>query len=318
MGATAVIEVENLSKRYGQKLAVDAVSFVVRPGMVTGFLGPNGAGKSTTMRLIAGLDEPTAGRVTVNGGRYRSSRAPMAELGVLLEAKAVHTGRSARNHLLALAQTNGISSKRVDEVIDLVGLHTVASTRAGGFSLGMGQRLGVASALLGNPQTVALDEPANGLDPEGVLWMRTMLKQLAADGHTVFVSSHLMSEMAQTATRLVVIGRGRLIADTTVAEFVARASTSTVTVRTPEAPRLRDLLLAPDVTVTNDQPDVLHVDGLTAQHIGTVAWHAHLPVYELAIQRASLEQAFMELTSDSVEYRAAVSVDIPTVGGVAA
>ena len=198
----------DLSKRYGEKLAVDGVSFVVQPGIVTGFLGPNGAGKSTTMRMIAGLDEPTVGRVVVNGRRYRSSRAPMAELGVLLEAKAVHTGRSARNHLLALAQTNGISRRRVDEVIDLVGLRDVAGTRVGGFSLGMGQRLGVASALLGNPKTVVLDEPANGLDPEGVLWMRTMLKSLAADGHTVFVSSHLMSEMAQTATRLVVIGRG--------------------------------------------------------------------------------------------------------------
>jgi ABC-2 type transport system ATP-binding protein len=308
-----MIQVEGLSKRYGDKLAVDAVSFVVQPGMVTGFLGPNGAGKSTTMRLIAGLDAPTAGRVLVNSRHYRSSRAPMAELGVLLEARAVHTGRSARNHLLALAQTNGISSKRVDQVIDLVGLHTVASTRAGGFSLGMGQRLGVASALLGNPQTVALDEPANGLDPEGVLWMRTMLKSLAADGHTVFVSSHLMSEMAQIATRLVVIGRGRLIADTTVAEFVTRASTSTVTVRTPEAPRLRELLLAPDVTVTTEHPDLLHVDGLTAQHIGTIAWQAHLPVYELAVQQASLEQAFMTLTGDSVEYRSTDNADTGTV-----
>ena len=300
-----MIEVENLSKRYGEKLAVDGLSFVVQPGIVTGFLGPNGAGKSTTMRMIAGLDEPTAGRVVVNGRRYRSSRAPMAELGVLLEAKAVHTGRSARNHLLALAQTNGISRRRVDEVIDLVGLRNVAGTRVGGFSLGMGQRLGVASALLGNPKTVVLDEPANGLDPEGVLWMRTMLKSLAAAGHTVFVSSHLMSEMAQTATRLVVIGRGRLIADTTVEEFVARASASTATVRTPEAARLRDLLLAPDITVTPVQPDVLQVDGLTTEQIGTVAWQARVPIYELAVQHASLERAFMTLTSDSVEYRAA-------------
>jgi ABC-2 type transport system ATP-binding protein len=275
----------------------------------------NGAGKSTTMRMIAGLDEPTAGRVAVNGRRYRSARAPMAELGVLLEAKAVHTGRSARNHLLALAQTNGINRPRVDEVIDLVGLRDVAGTRVGGFSLGMGQRLGVASALLGNPKTVVLDEPANGLDPEGVLWMRTMLKNLAADGHTVFVSSHLMSEMAQTATRLVVIGRGRLIADTTVEEFVARASASTVTVRTPEAAHLRDLLLAPDITVTNVQPDVLQVDGLTAEQIGTVAWQARVPIYELAVQQASLEQAFMTLTSDSVEYRSADTAD---TGAVAA
>jgi ABC-2 type transport system ATP-binding protein len=308
-----MIEVENLSKRYGQKLAVDGLSFVVQPGIVTGFLGPNGSGKSTTMRMIAGLDEPTAGRVVVNGGRYRSSRAPMAELGVLLEAKAVHTGRSARNHLLALAQTNGISRRRVDQVIDIVGLRNVAGTRVGGFSLGMGQRLGVASALLGNPKTVVLDEPVNGLDPEGVLWMRTMLKSLAADGHTVFVSSHLMSEMAQTATRLVVIGRGQLIADTTVEEFVARASTNLVTVRTPQAVRLRDLLIAPGITVIVDEPDVLSVDGLTAEHIGTIAWQAHLPVYELAVRQASLEQAFMALTSDSVEYRSTDTADTAAV-----
>jgi ABC-2 type transport system ATP-binding protein len=315
MEGTEMIEVENLSKRYGDKLAVDGLSFLVQPGIVTGFLGPNGAGKSTTMRVIAGLDEPSAGRVVVNGRRYRSAKTPMAELGVLLEARAVHTGRSARNHLLALAQTNGISGRRVDEVIDMVGLRNVAGTRVGGFSLGMGQRLGVASALLGNPQAVVLDEPANGLDPEGVLWMRTMLKSLAADGHTVFVSSHLMSEMAQTATRLVVIGRGRLIADTSVEEFVARASTSTVTVRTPEAARLRGLLLAPDISVTNDEPDLLQVDGLTAEQIGTIAWQAHVPIYELAIQQASLEQAFMTLTSDSVEYR---STDTMDAGAVAA
>jgi ABC-2 type transport system ATP-binding protein len=313
MAGHHMIEVENLSKRYGPKLAVDGLSFVVQPGIVTGFLGPNGSGKSTTMRMIAGLDEPTAGRVVVNGGDYRSSRAPMAELGVLLEAKAVHTGRSARNHLLALAQTNGITRRRVDQVIDIVGLRNVAGTRVGGFSLGMGQRLGVASALLGNPKTVVLDEPVNGLDPEGVLWMRTMLKRLAADGHTVFVSSHLMSEMAQTATRLVVIGRGRLIADTTVEEFVARASSSIVTVRTPQVDRLRDLLTAPGITVTLDQPDVLHIDGVTAEHIGTIAWQAHVPLYELAVRQASLEQAFMTLTSDSVEYRSADTADAAAV-----
>ena len=298
-----MIEVENLSKRYGNKLAVDGLSFVVQPGIVTGFLGPDGAGKSTTMRMIAGLDAPSAGRVTVNGRDYRSAAAPMAELGVLLEAKAVHTGRSARNHLLALAQTNGISSRRVAEVIDIVGLREVAGQRVGGFSLGMGQRLGVASGLLGNPQTVVLDEPVNGLDPEGVRWMRTMLKDLAADGHTVFVSSHLMSEMAQTATRLVVVGRGRLIADTTVDEFVARASHHSVSVRTPEPTRLRELLLGPDITVSTEQPDVLGVDGLTAEHIGTIAWQNQIPVYELTTRQASLEEAFMTLTNDSVEYR---------------
>jgi ABC-2 type transport system ATP-binding protein len=279
---------------------------MVQPGIVTGFLGPNGAGKSTTMRMIAGLDRPTTGRVLVNGGDYRSAATPMAELGVLLEAKAVHTGRSARNHLLALAQTNGISARRVDEVIEIVGLRQVAGKRVGGFSLGMGQRLGVASALLGNPQTVVLDEPVNGLDPEGVLWMRTMLKSLAADGHTVFVSSHLMSEMAQTATRLIVVGRGRLIADTTVDEFVARASNNSVTVRTPEAARLHHLLLAgvsTGITVTAEHSDVLRVEGLTAEHIGTIAWQARLPIFELTVQQASLEEAFMKMTSDSVEYR---------------
>ena len=310
-----MIEVENLSKRYGDKLAVDNLSFVIQPGMVTGFLGPNGAGKSTTMRMIAGLDEPTSGRVAVNGTHYRSASAPMVELGVLLEAKAVHTGRSARNHLLALAHTNGISGKRVDEVIDMVGLHEVAGKRVGGFSLGMGQRLGVATALLGNPQTVVLDEPVNGLDPEGVLWMRTMLKDLAADGHTVFVSSHLMSEMSQTATRLVVIGRGQLIADITVDEFVARASNHSVTVRSSESARLRELLLGPDVTVTTDEPDVLRVDGLTAEHIGTIAWQAHLPIFELAVRAPSLEEAFMKLTGDSVEYRA---IDVTSTTAVAA
>ncbi len=300
-----MIEVENLSKRYGTKLAVDGLNFMVQPGIVTGFLGPNGSGKSTTMRMIAGLDQPTTGQVRVNGGDYRSCAAPMTELGVLLEAKAVHTGRSARNHLLALAQTNGIRAGRVDDVIDTVGLRDVAGKRVGGFSLGMGQRLGVASALLGNPQTVVLDEPVNGLDPEGVRWMRTMLKDLAADGHTVFVSSHLMSEMAQTATRLVVIGRGCLIADTTVDEFVALASNHSVTVRSPEAARLRDLLLGPDITVTTDvgDSDVLGVDGLTAEHIGTVAWQNQIPVFELTVQQASLEEAFMTLTNDSVEYR---------------
>ena len=270
-----MIEVENLSKRYGDKVAVDGLTFTVQPGIVTGFLGPNGAGKSTTMRMIAGLDEPTAGRVAVNGADYRAAAAPMAELGMLLEAKAIHTGRSARNHLLALAQTNGIGRRRVDEVIDMVGLREVAGKRVGGFSLGMGQRLGIASALLGDPKVVVLDEPVNGLDPEGVLWVRNLLKDLAAEGRTVFVSSHLMSEMAQTATRLVVVGRGRLIADTTVDEFVARASGTSVTVRSPQAARLRELLLGPGrrdhavgtATCCTSQ-------GLNAEQIGTIAWQA--------------------------------------------
>src|ERR1700731_757238 len=267
-----MIEVRNLSKRYGEKLAVDGLDFVVQPGVVTGFLGPNGAGKSTTMRMIAGLDEPTSGRVLVNGRDYRAVQAPMAELGILLEARSVHTGRSARNHLLALAQTNGVSQRRVDEVIDLVGLGEVARKRVGGFSLGMGQRLGIASAMLGDPQVVVLDEPVNGLDPEGVLWVRNLLKALAADGHTVFMSSHLMSEMALTATRLVVVGRGRLIADTTVDEFVARAGGTSVTVRTPQAATLRSLLLGPDITVTCEKSEVLQVRGLTAEEIGIAAW----------------------------------------------
>ena len=298
-----MIEVANLSKRYGDKLAVDGLDFVVPPGTVTGFLGPNGAGKSTTMRMIAGLDEPTGGRVLVNGRDYRTASAPMAELGILLEARALHTGRSARNHLLALAQTNGVSRRRVDEVIDLVGLREVAGKRAGGFSLGMGQRLGIASALLGDPRVVVLDEPVNGLDPEGVLWIRNLLKGLAAEGRTVFVSSHLMSEMALTATRLVVVGRGRLIADTTVEEFTARAGGSAVTVRTPQAAQLRQLLLGPDITVTSEQSGILRVQGLTAEQIGTAAWQARLPVFELTPQQASLEEAFMQLTEDSVDYR---------------
>jgi ABC-2 type transport system ATP-binding protein len=300
-----MIEAENLTKRYGEKTAVDGLTFTVKPGTVTGFLGPNGAGKSTTMRMIAGLDQPTAGRVRVNGRDYRDSAAPMAELGILLEAKAIHTGRSARNHLLALAATNGIGRRRVAEVIGLAGLDSVAGKRAGGFSLGMGQRLGIAAALLGDPRVVVLDEPVNGLDPDGVLWIRNLLKALAADGHTVFVSSHLMSEMALTATRLVVVGRGKLIADTTVEDFVARAGGNTVTVRSPRAGELRALLLAPDVTVSSEAQDVLRVEGLNAEQIGAAAWRANLPLYELTTHQASLEEAFMQLTQESVDYRSA-------------
>lgn len=304
-----MIEVENLSKKYGDKLAVDCLDFTVQSGIVTGFLGPNGAGKSTTMRMIAGLDAPTSGRVRVNGRDYRMSSAPMAELGILLEAKAVHTGRSARNHLLALAQTNGIGRARIEDVVDMVGLREVAGKRVGGFSLGMGQRLGVASALLGDPRVLVLDEPVNGLDPEGVLWIRNLLKGLADEGRTVFVSSHLMSEMAMTATRLVVLGRGRLIADTTVEAFIERAGGNAVTVRTPRAAQLRELLRGPDVTIRSEESDVLHVQGLTAEQIGTTAWQANLPVFELSAQQASLEEAFMELTHDSVDYRAYNSDD---------
>jgi ABC-2 type transport system ATP-binding protein len=299
-----VIEIDGLTKRYGEKAAVDGLSFVVEPGVVTGFLGPNGAGKSTTMRVIAGLDRPTSGTVRVNGKQYRRCAAPLAELGILLDARSVHPGLSARNNLLALARTAGISRRRVDEVIELAGLAEVAGARAGGFSLGMGQRLGVAAALLGRPQTVVLDEPVNGLDPDGVRWIRLLLRSLADEGRTVLVSSHLMSEMAQTASRLVVIGRGKLIAETSVEDFIGHAATGDVHVRTPEIRRLAEALAGPTVTVTEDGTDVLRVSGLTAEQIGTAAWQAHLPVFELMPARASLEEAFMQVTQDSVEYHA--------------
>jgi ABC-2 type transport system ATP-binding protein len=297
-----MIEVENLTKRYGDRTAVDGVSFQVHPGTVTGFLGPNGAGKSTTMRMIAGLDEPTAGRVRVNGREYRRARAPMAELGVLLEAKAVHPGRSARDHLLALAQTAGLGKARVDAVIEEVGLTAVAGRRVGGFSLGMGQRVGIAVALLGQPRTIMLDEPVNGLDPEGVRWVRTLLRSLADQGCTVFVSSHLLGEMAETADRLVVIGRGQVIADSTVDDFVAGMVSDAVVVRTPEATRLRTLLSGPGITVTADSPDELRVRGLATDQIGRTAWQAHIPVLELSVARGSLEEAFMQATNDSTEF----------------
>jgi len=307
-----MIEVRDVTKRYGDKVAVRDLTFTVQPGVVTGFLGPNGAGKSTTMRIIAGLDAPTHGSVTVNGRRYADATAPMAELGILLEAKAVHTSRSAFHHLLALAQTNGIPRRRVDEVIELVGLREVAKKRAGGFSLGMGQRLGVASALLGNPQTVILDEPVNGLDPEGILWVRNLLKQLADEGRTVFVSSHLMSEMALTAEHLIVVGRGELIADTSVAAFVAQASSTVVTVCSPQADELRAALVGPDVTVTSTRAGELEVHGLTAQQIGDIAFDNRMRVHQLSMREASLEEAFMELTRDAVEYHAHTSGELPT------
>jgi len=299
-----MIEVTGLTKRYGEKTAVKDLTFTVKPGIVTGFLGPNGAGKSTTMRMIAGLDAPTSGSVLVNGRPYKDARAPMAELGTLLEAKAVHTSRSAFNHLLALAQTNGVPKSRVSELIDLVGLGEVARKRVGGFSLGMGQRLGIASALLGDPQTVILDEPINGLDPEGILWVRNLLKGLAAEGRTVFVSSHLMSEMSQTAEHLIVIGRGELIADVDEADFVAMASTNVVLVRSPQASELRDLLIGPDVSVSSLEAGLLEVHGLSAEQIGDVAFEHQLRLHGLAVQEASLEEAFMEMTRDSVEFHA--------------
>src|SRR5690348_7810242 len=299
-----MIEARNLTKDYGEKCAVDGLSFTVQPGIVTGFLGPNGSGKSTTMRLILGLDAPTRGDVTVNGRHYREHAAPLHEVGALLEARSVHTGRSAYNHLLALAQTHGIPKRRVTELIDLVGLHEVARKRSGQFSLGMGQRLGIAQALLGDPKTVMLDEPVNGLDPEGIHWMRNLLKGLAAEGRTVFVSSHLMSEMALTADHLIVIGRGKLIADTSVDEFVRLASGAVVRVRSPQATRLRELVLGPNVTVTSDEPTVLEISGTTTEQVGEIAAANGIVLHELMLEQASLEEAFMELTRDDVEFKA--------------
>jgi ABC-2 type transport system ATP-binding protein len=302
-----MIEVSHLTKRYGEKIAVDDLTFTVKPGIVTGFLGPNGAGKSTTMRVILGLDAPTAGSVLVNGKTYRDLPAPLHEIGAMLEARAIHTGRSAYHHLLAMAATHGIPRSRVNEVIDAVGLADVARKRVGAFSLGMGQRLGIASALLGDPEILILDEPANGLDPEGILWIRNLLTGMAAEGRTVFLSSHLMSEIALTAEHLVVVGRGRLIADTSVGEIVAQASeNSAVHVRAPEATRLREVLAADGVTITSDEPGTLEVHGLASDRIGTLAASAGLVLYELTPRTASLEAAFMRLTGESVEYHAGI------------
>lgn len=300
-----MIEATGLTKRYGSKTAVDNITFSVAPGMVTGFLGPNGAGKSTTMRLIVGLDRPTSGSVTVHGQSYVDLRAPLREVGVLLDAKAVHTGRSALNHLLALGATHGIRRKRVDEVIALTGLDSVARKRVGGFSLGMGQRLGIAAALLGNPATLILDEPVNGLDPEGVIWVRMLARHLAGEGRTIFLSSHLMSEMALTADHIIVLGRGRIIADAPVAEILALATGSSVRVRTPDAARLSELLAAPEVTITRaEEPDLLQVAGLSARRIGELAADGRVILHELSPITATLEDAYLELTKDEVEYHA--------------
>jgi ABC-2 type transport system ATP-binding protein len=309
-----VIEVNDLSKRYGDKLAVDALSFSVRPGVVTGFLGPNGAGKSTTMRMIMGLDRPSSGTARINGRPYEQHKAPLQEIGALLEAKSIHPGRSAYQHLLALAASNGIGKRRVLEVIDMVGLTEVARKRAGGFSLGMGQRLGIASALLGDPQVVMLDEPVNGLDPEGVLWIRNLLKGLADQGRTVFVSSHLMTEMALIAEDLIVIGRGRLLSAGLLADFIAGSASRSVRVRSPQAADLRALLLGDGVTVSTSEPGVLEVTGLEAAEIGERAAAAGLVLHELFRQEASLEEAFMELTRDSVEYHATTAEPVMAGG----
>jgi ABC-2 type transport system ATP-binding protein len=299
-----MIEAHGLTKRYGDKLAVDDLSFTVRPGVVTGFLGPNGAGKSTTMRMILGLDAPTSGSVTVNGKPYQQHAAPLREVGALLEARAVHPGRSAYHHLLAIAQTSGIRRSRVDEVIEAVGLQQVARRRAGGFSLGMGQRLGIAAALLGDPHTVILDEPVNGLDTEGIRWIRSLLRGLAAQGKTVFVSSHLMSEMALTAQHLIVIGRGRLIAGAGVEEFIAGAEGETVRVRSTDPDALAALLRSRAAEVSGDQDGALTVSGLSTDQVGRVAGAAGITLLELTARQASLEEAFIDMTSDAVEFRA--------------
>lgn len=297
-----MIEARDLSKRYGDRLAVDHISFTVEPGRVTGFLGPNGAGKSTTMRLLLGLDRPNTGTATIAGHRYRELGEPLRVVGALLEARAVHTGRSAYNHLLALAQTQGLPRQRVSEVIDLVGLREVARKRAGNFSLGMGQRLGLAAALLGDPQVLILDEPVNGLDPEGILWIRNLLKHLASQGRTIFVSSHLMSEMALTADHLLVIGHGQILADCTTQEFIERHSDETVLVRSPQSERLRQLVASQGGKVTSATAGQFNVADLRSERIGELAAQEGIVLHELSPRRGSLEDAFMELTRDSVEY----------------
>ncbi|SED77684.1 ABC-2 type transport system ATP-binding protein [Streptomyces sp. 2231.1] len=299
-----MIELEGLTKRYGDKVAVDRLTFAVAPGMVTGFLGPNGAGKSTTMRMILGLDHPTAGDVRIDGRHYDRLKDPLTSIGALLDAKAVHGGRSAYNHLLCLAQSNGIPTRRVAEVLDTVGLTAVARKKTKGFSLGMGQRLGIAAALLGDPRILMFDEPVNGLDPEGIHWIRTLMKSLAAQGRTVFVSSHLMSEMALTAEHLVVIGQGRLLADTSMADFIRQNSRSYVRIRTPQRERLLDVLHQAGITVVESGGGALEVEGGKAEQIGELAARNGLVLHELSPQQASLEEAFMQLTAEAVEYHA--------------
>ena len=298
-----MIEARGLTKRFGDKLAVDQLSFTIEPGRITGFLGPNGAGKTTTMRLILGLDHPTGGSVSVNGREFSRSASPMREVGALLDAKAMHGGRSAYNHLLCLAQTNSLPRRRVGEVLDLVGLTEVAGKRSKGFSLGMGQRLGIAAALLGDPAILMFDEPVNGLDPEGIMWIRTLMKQLAGEGRTVFVSSHLMSEMENTADHLIVIGRGRLIADCSVAEFIERNSVQAVRVRTPQP----DALVAAIRRVGGRVAaagEAIVIHGLAADKVGDLAYENGIRLHELAVAQASLEEAYMEQTAASVEFRA--------------
>ena len=298
-----MIEAVNLTKRYGKKTAVDNISFTVEPGTVTGFLGPNGAGKSTTMRMIMGLDKPTSGKVTINGRPYRQLSAPLCEVGALLDAKGLHGSRSARNHLRQLAASNGIPAKRVDEVLDITGLTSVAKKRVKGFSLGMGQRLGIAAALLGDPGVLLFDEPVNGLDPEGVKWVRETCRRLAGEGRTVFISSHLMSEMAQTADQLLVIGRGRILSTGRVDDVIASATTDRVRVASPQATRLAELMAARNLAARPVAPSVLETTDATAAAIGELAAQGGIVLHELTTIHASLEEAYLNLTSDSVEYR---------------
>ena len=299
-----MIKADGLTKRYGDTLAVDQISFDVQPGIVTGFLGPNGAGKSTTMRMILGLDHPTSGTVTVNGKSYRVLQAPVQEVGALLEASAVHGGRSAYNHLLWQAQASGIPRSRVDEVLDMVGLTDVAGKKVGGFSLGMHQRLGIASALLGDPPVLLFDEPVNGLDPEGIRWVRSLFRRFAEEGRTIFVSSHLMSEMEQTADHVLVIGRGKLIADMPVTEITQRSAQSHVKVVSPRSEELVPLLESAGANISNGTTHELIVTGIEPSVIGDTAAEHGIPLHELSPRRASLEAAFMELTYDSVDFRA--------------
>src|SRR5438874_3597942 len=291
-----MIEVRGLSKRYGEKLAVNNLSFDVVPGKVTGFLGPNGAGKTTTMRLMLGLDYPNAGTVTIDGKQYAHLANPMREVGALLDAKAVHGGRSAYNHLLCLAQTNNLPRRRVGEVLELVGLTDVARKRTKGFSLGMSQRLGIAATLLGDPKILMFDEPVNGLDPEGILWIRNFMKALAAEGRTIFVSSHLMSEMENTADHLIVIGRGRLVADCTVQEFIDQNSELAIRVKTPERDRLAALVTSKGGVAAHDGDEALLITRIGMTEIGDIAFEHGVRLHELTVVRASLEAAFMELT----------------------
>ncbi|MEU0332495.1 ATP-binding cassette domain-containing protein [Streptomyces sp. NPDC006193] len=299
-----MIELAGLTKRYGGKVAVDGLTFTVGPGVVTGFLGPNGAGKSTTMRMILGLDRPTAGDVRIDGTRYDRLKDPLTCIGALLDAKALHGGRSAYHHLLCLAQSNGIPESRVAQVLDTVGLTAVARKKAKGFSYGMGQRLGIAAALLGDPRILMFDEPVNGLDPEGIHWIRNLMKSLAAQGRTVFVSSHLMSEMALTADHLVVIGRGRLLANTSMADFIRAHARSYVRIRTPQRERLLDVLHRAGITVVEAGGGALEAAGGTAGQVGELAARHGLVLHELSTQQASLEEAFMRLTAQTVEYHA--------------